>query len=66
MLKDNHIALAGSIKNCVENIRKHIVPLTPIEVEIETIDELKEAIDANVDVIMFDTSCRKQYENGKK
>lgn len=54
MLKDNHIALAGSIKNCIENIRKHIGPLTPIEVEIETIDELKEAIDANVDVIMFD------------
>lgn len=66
MLKDNHIALAGSIKNCVENIRKHIVPLTPIEVEIETIDELKEAIDANVDVIMFDNQLPQTIRKWKE
>ena len=66
MLKDNHIALAGSIKNCVENIRKHIGPLTPIEVEIETIDELKEAIDANVDVIMFDNQLPQTIRKWKE
>lgn len=66
MLKDNHIALAGGIRNCVENIRKHIGPLTPIEVEIETIDELKEAVAADVDVIMFDNQLPQTIRKWKE
>ncbi len=54
MLKDNHIAFAGSITKAVESARSKIGHTVKIEVEIETKEELMEAIDAGADIIMFD------------
>lgn len=54
MIKDNHIAFAGSIENAVTQIRKQLGPSIKIEVETETIEEVKEAVAQNVDIIMFD------------
>ena len=55
MLKDNHIAFAGgSISNAVQTVRSALGHTIKIEVEIETLDQLKEAIDAKADIIMFD------------
>lgn len=54
MLKDNHIAFAGSIKTAVERARAKIGHTTKIEVEIETFEQLQQAIEANADIIMFD------------
>ncbi|KHD84562.1 carboxylating nicotinate-nucleotide diphosphorylase [Heyndrickxia ginsengihumi] len=54
MLKDNHIAFAGSIENAIRTVKEHIGHTVKIEVEIETKEQLLEAIDANVDIIMFD------------
>ncbi|SDB94143.1 nicotinate-nucleotide pyrophosphorylase [carboxylating] [Pelagirhabdus alkalitolerans] len=54
MLKDNHLAFFSSIKKAVATIRSHISHMTKIEVEIETYEQLIEAIESNVDVIMFD------------
>lgn len=54
MIKDNHIAAAGSIQAAVEQIRQRIpYPLT-IEVETETIDMVQSALAADVDIIMLD------------
>lgn len=54
MLKDNHIAFAGSIKTAVERVRAKIGHTTKIEVEIESFEQLQEAIEAGADIIMFD------------
>ncbi len=54
MLKDNHIAFAGSITEAVQTARKKIGHTVKIEVEIETKAQLEEAILAGADIIMFD------------
>ena len=54
MLKDNHIAFAGSITKAVEIARTNIGHTVKIEVEIETKEQLQEAIAAGADIIMFD------------
>ncbi len=54
MLKDNHIAYAGSITKAVARIREQIGHMIKIEVEIETKEQLLEAIEAKADIIMFD------------
>ncbi|MFP4222414.1 MAG: carboxylating nicotinate-nucleotide diphosphorylase [Phormidium sp.] len=54
MIKDNHIAAAGSLSAAVTQIRPHIpYPLT-IEVETETLQQVQEALNAGVDIIMLD------------
>ncbi|GGE75479.1 carboxylating nicotinate-nucleotide diphosphorylase [Priestia taiwanensis] len=54
MLKDNHIAYAGSIGEAVAQVRASVGHMVKIEVETETKDQVLEAIESNVDVIMFD------------
>ncbi len=54
LIKDNHIAVAGSIKKAVDLVRKRASHLMKIEVEVSTLDEVKEAVDAGVEVIMLD------------
>ena len=54
MIKDNHITLAGSITNAVSQIKKHISHAHKIEVECESIEQVKEALSNNVDIIMLD------------
>lgn len=54
MLKDNHIALCGGIKEAVEKVRKHISYTHKIEVETDTLKQVQEAIEAGADIIMLD------------
>ncbi|WP_341960221.1 carboxylating nicotinate-nucleotide diphosphorylase [Planococcus maritimus] len=54
MLKDNHIAAAGSIIEAVKKVRDSLGHMTMIEVEVETEKQLMEAIEAQPDAIMFD------------
>jgi len=54
MLKDNHIALCGGVKKAVETVRKHISHTHKIEVEADTLEQVKEALEAKVDIIMLD------------
>ncbi|PGS53155.1 carboxylating nicotinate-nucleotide diphosphorylase [Bacillus sp. AFS041924] len=54
MLKDNHIAYAGSIKNAVESLRNKLGHMVKIEVETENKDQVLQAVEAGADVIMFD------------
>lgn len=53
LLKENHIAAAGSITNAV-GAAKLRYPETPVEVEVETLGQLAEAIEAKADIIMLD------------
>ncbi|AFY75339.1 nicotinate-nucleotide pyrophosphorylase (carboxylating) [Synechococcus sp. PCC 7502] len=54
MIKDNHIAAAGGIKEAVNRVRKVIPFTTAIEVETESIDQVQAALEMDVDVIMLD------------
>ncbi|MEE3716500.1 carboxylating nicotinate-nucleotide diphosphorylase [Tumidithrix elongata RA019] len=54
MIKDNHIAAAGSIAEAVKRVRAAIPFTTSIEVETETLDHVKEAAALAIDVIMLD------------
>lgn len=54
MLKDNHIAAAGSITQAVQKARSSLGHMTMVEVEVESLAQLQEAIAARPDVIMFD------------
>lgn len=54
MIKDNHIAVCGSISAAVERARRKLPVLTKVEVECDTLDQVEEAVAAGADVIMLD------------
>ena len=54
MLKDNHIDAAGSITAAVAAARARMPFVRKVEVECETLDEVREAVDAGADIIMLD------------
>lgn len=54
MIKDNHIKAAGGIRQAVEAVRKQIPHTVKIEVETETLEQVKEALDIGADIIMLD------------
>ena len=54
MLKDNHIAAAGSIKKAVEKVREKVSFMAKIEVEAENLDMVRDALESGCDVIMLD------------
>ena len=63
MLKDNHIDAYGGITPAVQALRGKIGHMVKIEVEVRTMDELKEALSAGADVIMLDNmSCEQKAE----
>lgn len=54
LIKDNHIDAAGGIKNAIEAVRKNAPFVRKIEVEVENLDQLQEALEAKADIIMLD------------
>ncbi len=54
MLKDNHIAFAGGIKQAVELVRSKTGHMVKIEVETESEKQILDAVEAGADIIMFD------------
>lgn len=54
LIKDNHIAIAGSIQTAVERARAAIGHLVKIEVEVDTLEQLDQALALGVDVILLD------------
>ena len=54
LLKDNHIAAAGGVKEAVTMAKEYAPFVRKIEVEVENLDMLKEALDAGADIIMLD------------
>lgn len=54
LIKDNHIKVAGGVKEAVEAVKNNVSHLLKIEVEVETLEQLKEALEAGADVVMLD------------
>ena len=54
LIKDNHIAIAGGIKSVVNSTRKQISHMVKIEVEVENLSQLQEALEMKADIIMLD------------
>lgn len=54
LLKDNHIGAAGGVRPAVEGAKRYAPFVRKIEIEVETLDELDEALDAGADIVMLD------------
>lgn len=54
LIKDNHVALAGGIRPAVERARAYVGHLVKIEVEVDSLEQLGEALDLKVDVVLLD------------
>ena len=66
MIKDNHIEAAGGIKNAVSLARKNSPFVRKIEVEVESIEQLNEALEAKADIIMLDNMDIKTLKEAVK
>lgn len=62
LLKDNHIGAAGSVKAAVEMAKEYAPFVRKIEVEVETFDMVKEAVEAGADIIMLDNMSHEQLK----
>lgn len=54
MIKDNHIKVAGSVTNAVKKVRENLSHAHKIELECDTLEQVKEALPLGVDIIMLD------------
>ena len=54
LIKDNHIEAAGGISNAVSAVRKNVSENKKIEVEVQSVEEVNEALENHVDIIMLD------------
>ena len=66
LVKDNHIKIAGGIRNAVEILRSHAQHTFKLEVECETLQMVQEALDCGVEVIMFDNMDLDEIKAGLK
>tara|TARA_B100000575_G_C23142954_1_gene665729 strand:+ start:74 stop:904 length:831 start_codon:yes stop_codon:yes gene_type:complete len=66
MIKDNHITAAGGIAKAVEMVRKQQGHMIKIEIEVETLNQVQQAVDAEVDVIMLDNQTPDQVKKLRK
>lgn len=62
MLKDNHIGAAGSVKKAVEMAKAYAPFVRKIEVEVENLEMVKEAVEAGADIIMLDNMSHEQMK----
>lgn len=60
MLKDNHIGAAGGVKEAVRRAREYAPFVRKIEVEVENLDMVREAVEAGVDIIMLDNMSHEE------
>ena len=66
LLKDNHIGAAGGVKNAVLMAKKYASFVRKIEVETETLEQVKEALEAGADIIMLDNMSKEDMKAAVK
>ncbi len=66
MIKDNHIKASGSIKNAVDKIRKTVPFTVKIEVEVNNLSQVEEALIEKVDIIMLDNMTLEEMKEAVK
>lgn len=54
LIKDNHIAIAGGIRPAVERVRAHAGHMVKIELEVDTLDQLDDALALRIDAVLLD------------
>ena len=54
LIKDNHIAIAGNIKTAIQQAQNFAGHLIPIEVEVDTLGQLEQALEAGVNLVLLD------------
>ena len=54
LIKDNHVAIAGGIRPAVERVRAHAGHMVKIELEVDTLDQLDEALALRLDAVLLD------------
>ena len=54
LIKDNHIAIAGDIKTAIQQAQDFAGHLIPIEVEVDTLEQLEQALEAGVSLVLLD------------
>jgi nicotinate-nucleotide pyrophosphorylase (carboxylating) len=54
LIKDNHIVIAGGVRPALERARRHAGHLVKIELEVDTLDQLAEALEVRVDAVLLD------------
>ena len=62
LLKDNHIGAAGSVKKAVRMAREYAPFVRRIEVEVENLDMVREALEAGADIIMLDNMSAEEMK----
>lgn len=62
LLKDNHIGAAGSITKAIRMAKEYAPFVRKIEIEVETIDQVREAVEAGADIIMLDNMTTEQMK----
>ncbi len=62
LLKDNHIGAAGGVREAIALAKEYAPFVRKIEVEVETVDMVKEAVDAGADIIMLDNMSHTQMK----
>lgn len=60
LIKDNHVALAGGVRNAIERSRQAAGPFVKIEVEVDTLEQLAEVLESGVDVVLLDNMTPEQ------
>ena len=66
LLKDNHIGAAGGVKEAIAMAKEYAPFVRKIEVEVETFDMVKEAVEAGADIIMLDNMSHEQLKEAMK
>lgn len=62
LLKDNHIGAAGGVKEAIRMAKEYAPFVRKIEVEVETFDMVKDAVEAGADIIMLDNMTTRQLK----
>ena len=66
MLKDNHIGAAGGVKEAIAMAKAYAPFVRKIEVEVENLDMVREAVEAGADIIMLDNMSHESMEEAMK
>lgn len=60
LIKDNHLALAGSIRAAVAAVRARVGHIVKVEVEVDTLEQLREALEEPIDAVLLDNMTPEQ------
>jgi nicotinate-nucleotide pyrophosphorylase (carboxylating) len=64
LIKDNHVAIAGGVAEAIRRVRAHVGHMVKIEVEVDTLAELEEALSVGVDAVLLDNMSLDDLRQG--